>query len=67
MTTIERYMRIEDYEELENKPPYISINNEAGMILLSVEEVPDPIEPTPEDKLQAAGLTIDDLKKLLGL
>lgn len=28
---------------------------------------PDPIIPTPEEKLAASGLTVDELKSLLGI
>lgn len=31
------------------------------------EPIPDPAELTPEQKLAAAGLTVDELKELLGL
>jgi hypothetical protein len=33
----------------------------------SVEALPPPVELTPAEKLAASGLTVDDLKELLGL
>lgn len=31
------------------------------------EPAPDPVELTPEEKLAASGLTVDELKSLLGI
>ena len=32
-----------------------------------LEEIEPPVPPTPEERLAAAGLTVDDLRQLLGL
>jgi hypothetical protein len=39
----------------------------AGNKPLDPEPLPVYVPPTPEEKLAAAGLTVDDLKHLLGL
>ena len=39
----------------------------SGTTAAAYVEPPAPLEPTPEEKLVNAGLTVDELKKLLGL
>ena len=39
----------------------------SGATAAAYVEPPAPPEPTPEEKLARSGLTVDELKKLLGL
>ena len=51
-----------------------SIENPAYLIWLSegntptpADPIPEPVELTPQEKLASAGLTVDELKLLLGI
>jgi len=33
----------------------------------SADPIPEPVELTPQEKLASAGLTVDELKELLGI
>lgn len=42
-------------------------NDDYGFVQIELPDPPISAEPTPLEKLQAAGLTVADLKSLLGL
>lgn len=44
-----------------------AVNGESVTETFPVEDIPEPVELTPTEKLAAAGLTVDDLKALLGI
>ena len=49
-----------DYQEYLN---WVSQGNEP----LPPDPIPEPVPLTPEEKLEASGLTVEELKELLGL
>ena len=47
--------------------PYYAEFLSAGATAAAYVAPPEPLEPTPEEKLARSGLTIDELKELLGI
>jgi hypothetical protein len=71
LTNNESIIRIEDNAFIPNDPA----NTDFTQYLIWAETntpepadpIPEPVELTPQEKLASAGLTVDELKKLLGI
>ena len=72
LTNNESIIRIEDSAGIPNDPA----NTDYAQYLIWLEEgntpdpadpIPEPVELTPQEKLASAGLSVDELKSLLGL
>ena len=71
LTNNESIIRIEDGACIPNDPA----NTDYAQYLLWTETntptpadpIPEPVELTPQEKLASAGLTVDELKVLLGI
>ena len=64
--------RISDNASIPNDPA--NTDYQAYLIWLSegntpepADIIPEPVAPTPQEKLASAGLTVDELKVLLGI
>lgn len=72
LTTFETIIRLEDKVSIPPDPANIDYRKylawvEAGNVPEPAPEPPAPIELTPAQKLAASGLTVEELKQLLGL
>ena len=72
LTNNESIIRIEDNACIPNDPA----NTDFAQYLIWLSEgntptpadpIPEPVELTPQEKLASAGLTVDELKTLLGI
>ena len=72
LTNNESIIRIEDNACIPNDPA----NTDYAQYLIWLSEgntpdpadpIPEPVELTPQEKLANAGLTVDELKELLGI
>lgn len=63
----ESYTSPEGAEELPAPPSPLHVWSGAAWVAPEPVDSPATPEPTPQEKLAAAGLTVDDLKALLGL
>ena len=72
LTNNESIIRIEDNACIPNDPA----NTDYAQYLIWLSEgntpdpadpIPEPVELTPQEKLASAGLTVDELKTLLGI
>jgi hypothetical protein len=57
---------VPDGKQISGAPTY-AVDGEWVVETFPVEDLPEPVELSPAEKLAAAGLTVDDLKTLLGL
>ena len=65
-------IRLEDYASIPNDPANSDYQSylrwlEEGNTPEPADRLPDPVELTPQQKLANAGLTVEELKTLLGL
>lgn len=65
-------IRLDDGASIPNDPA--NTDYQAYLIWLSegntpkpADIIPEPVAPTPQEKLASAGLTVDELKVLLGI
>lgn len=67
----ENYIELNEKQSLEIKKALFEekkiIQDGSSYLIIEKEPLPDPEPLTPEEKLQQAGLTIEELKTLLGL
>jgi hypothetical protein len=72
LTRFDVIIRIEDHACIPLDPGNVDYQQyllwlEEGNEPLPEDPIPEPTPPTPEQKLRASGLTVEELKSLLGL